>query len=313
MTAFDLFNLPDIIGRPLAVVLIDLLLAADNALVIALVCLSVAPDRLRPVLLFGTLGAVVLRIGLTLAAGGLLLLPGLKLAGGVLLGLLALNLMQPAAHPPPAARTGAVTNLLTASLLVMLVDVAMSLDNVLALAAVAGDRPLMLGAGLVLSVSILMFGSAAVAALLRRHAELARLGVALLGWIGGRMALSDHLIAGWVGVQAPALPFVVPALAATYLYLLGGEAPAPAPVTVAVPVAVPVAMPAPDSRPPAPRKQPRLPRKLPAPPVPRVSPTAPQVEAAGPKRSELVAFIAMFAVAGVLLTLAIIWGGAEVK
>lgn len=305
MTALDLLGLPDFLHKPLAVLLIDLLLASDNALVIALVCVSLAPRRLRAVLLLGTVGAVVLRVLLTALAGGILTLPGLKLAGGALLALLALNLARPdtarSPPPPPAAAEGGV---LAAALLVTLIDVLMSFDNVIALAAVAGDSLVYLGLGLALSISILMFGSALVAALLRRHPELARLGVALLGWVAGQMAVSDPVLDRWVAVQAPALPLVVPALAALYLYLFAH--PAPMPVAEPLPATQPPPLrPAPVRHPL--RRQPQPRRTSPAPTVP--PPPVPMAPPAQPSnRVELLIFVGMFVVAGAVLALALVFG-----
>lgn len=300
MTALDLLGLPDFLGRPLAVVLIDLLLASDNALVIALLCVSLAPRNLRVVLLLGTVGAVVLRVLLTALAGGILALPGLKLAGGAMLGLLALNLARPGAsrgQPLPSAGQDGV---LAAALLVTLIDVLMSFDNVIALAAVAGNSLLYLTLGLTLSITILMFGSAVVAHLLQRHSGLARAGVALLGWVAGQMAVSDALLDRWVAVQAPALPLVVPTLAAIYLYLLGGAMPQP----VAVPLAaMPPAVAAPRS---PPRPRPSRTSHVPAAPPLPIPADAP---AQRPNRTELLVFVALFAVAGLALGVAVVLGG----
>jgi YjbE family integral membrane protein len=220
-------GLPDFLGKPLAVMLLDLLLAGDNALVIALVCLSLPPHSRRRAMLLGAAGAILLRVVLIVAAGGALAVPGLKLVGAALVGLLALNLARPGAGGHPAAPAPSdPENLLAAALLVVLIDVLMSVDNVLALAAVAGDSPLYLAFGLLLSVSILMFGGVLVSGMIGRQPGLALLGAALLGWVAGQMALSDPLLTAWVTVQAPALPLIVPPLAAAYVYLVGRDAPA---------------------------------------------------------------------------------------
>lgn len=95
----NLAGLPDWLSKPFAVLLIDLLLAGDNALVIGLVCQTLRPGRRRVVLLLGAVGAIVLRVLLAGLAGTVLAVPGLRLLGGLLLQLLALNLIL-----PPAAR-----------------------------------------------------------------------------------------------------------------------------------------------------------------------------------------------------------------
>ncbi|MGO9673274.1 MAG: YjbE family putative metal transport protein [Methylocella sp.] len=290
-------GVPDWLTKPFAVFLIDLLLAGDNALVIALVCRTLPPGRRRIVLLFGALGAIVLRVLLAGLAGGVLAVPGLKLAGGLLLELLALNLALPARRrasvsPPLDERSDVVA----AAVLVMLFDLLMSLDNVLALAAVAGDSLLYLGLGLLLSISIVMFGSAIVARLLDRFPWLELLGATLLGWVAGRMVVSDALIADWIATQAPALTALAPALAAAYVYILGRKTPASAPA-----IAV-----APDPPPQPPRPNPARA------PAPATASLALDSEPSDLKRSErltIIALTALFAVAGGILIVVTYFGG----
>ncbi|HKM62048.1 MAG TPA: YjbE family putative metal transport protein [Acidisphaera sp.] len=287
-------GLPDFLGKPLGVVLIDLLLAGDNAVVIALVCLSLPPRSLRWVLVFGTAGAVVLRVALAGIVGGMLDVPGLKLVGGALLSVLAVNLVRAERKPVKGlSREAERGGVIAASVVVVLVDVLMSLDNVVAVAAVAGDSVLYLALGLSVSIAILMFASAFVARLLQREPELARLGAALLGWVAASMMVSDSLIAGWVGVQSPALPVVLPILAAVYVYALGGGVPQQA--VEAHPVA------------PARRKVAR-PRPAPA----RVArpPVAATFETASAGGRELWLFAALFALAGIVITIVVVLGGA---
>jgi YjbE family integral membrane protein len=282
------FGLPDFLGKPLSVLLIDLLLAGDNALVIALVCQTLPVQRQRLALGFATLGAIVARVLLVSITSGLLAVPGLKLAGGLLLALLAVNLASPEpgrADKPPALN--GQTGLLGIALLLTLVDVLMSLDNVLALAAVAGDSTLYLALGLVLSVALLMFGSTLVGALLRRYPELNRLGIALLGWVAGKMLVSDPLLVGWISQQAPALPLIVPALAVAYVYLLGWNTPD---AVVQLPAA-------PVIRPPAP------------PPRPIVVEPPAETEEASSSHPEIWLFVALFVMGSLVLGLAEMFGG----
>jgi YjbE family integral membrane protein len=251
----NLAGVPDWFSKPFAVLLIDLLLAGDNALVIALVCRTLPPGRRRMVLLLGAAGAIVLRVLLAGLAGTMLALPGLKLIGGLLLAMLALNLVLPDHREASVSPLGEQSDVVAAAVLVMLFDLLMSLDNVLALAAVAGDSLLYLGLGLLLSISIVMFGSAIVARLVDRFPHLERLGAALLGWVAGRMVVSDALIAAWVATQAPALTVLAPALTSAYVYMLGHNARPHAPARPAVTVTAYRPLPRP------------RPRKASAPPV----------------------------------------------
>jgi YjbE family integral membrane protein len=287
-------GVPDWLGKPFAVFLIDLLLAGDNALVIALVCRMLPPERRRMVLLFGAAGAIVLRVLLAGLAGTMLALPGLKLIGGLLLALLALNLVLPDHREASVSPLGEQSDVVAAAVLVMLFDLLMSLDNVLALAAVAGDSLLYLGLGLLLSISIVMFGSAIVARLLDRFPHLERLGATLLGWVAGRMVVSDALIQGWIATQAPALTVLAPALAAAYVYILGQNAPPHAPAIKII------------KESPLARQQPR-----PRPSRPALEPVT-AIESADSKRSErlaVIALMALFAVAGVFLGVVAYFGG----
>lgn len=310
-----ILGLPDFLGKPLAVAVIDLLLAGDNALVLALVCRALPPRRLRTVLAIGTLGAVLLRIVLVGLAGSALAVPGLKATGGALLCLLAVNLALPDRRRADRMPTlGGSGELLAAAILVILIDVMMSLDNVVALAAVAGDSIGYLALGLGLSVAILMFGSGVVAAELRRRPGLGRLGAALLGWIGGQMVLGDRLLDAWIAAQAPALPLVVPGLAAVYVYLLGDHAKAPEAMAQ-------TARRAPPDMVPTARTAAAAPPGVAAPPVARpmaASAAAPvltvpavsvEERSASPQRVELVLFVGMFVVGGVFLGVALLFGG----
>ena len=184
-----------------------------------------------------------------------------------------------------AAERGGV---IAAAVVVVLVDVLMSLDNVVAVAAVAGDSVLYLALGLAVSIAILMFASAFVARLLQREPALARLGAALLGWVAAGMMVSDSLIVAWVGVQSPALPVVLPILAAVYVYALGGGAPQQAV----------------EPRPVLPARR-RATRQRAAPSIVARPPVAATFETATSGGRELWLFGALFALAGIVITVVV--------
>jgi YjbE family integral membrane protein len=262
----------------LEVFFLDLLLSGDNAVVIALACRSLPSRQKRQALLMGTGIAIGLRVLLTLVASLVLEVPLLKLLGGLALLVIAIQLTldEAGGGEAGAARGRPPADLASVIGTVVLADLVMSTDNVLALAAVAHGRVGVLALGLVLSVPLLMFGSWQVTALLQRYPVLVRLGGALLGWLAGDIAVSDPLYARWVGEQSPALAVVVPALAALYVVLQGriieqarpgaealrpvsarraaeAEEPVPAAATpppVRLPVEVPPAAPPRDRRPP---------------------------------------------------------------
>lgn len=204
----------------LALLVVDLLLSGDNAMVIALACRSLPPVQKRQAMLIGTGGAVVLRVLLTTVAGFLLQVPLLKLTGGVLLVAIAIKLLLDEDGETDAHHAGpAATDLWTAVATVVTADLIMSLDNVVGLAAVAQGSVTLLVLGLLISMPLLMFGSLFVANLLARYPLMVRGGGALLGWVAGDIAMSDALIADWVNQQSPALKVVVPALTAAFVLL----------------------------------------------------------------------------------------------
>ena len=212
----------DIAGLSLQVFLIDLLLGGDNALVIGLVCRSLPPRQMRRAMIFGTAAAIVLRIYLTTIVSWLLAIPFLKLLGGVALLLIAIKLLveeDSERQVPGGAAPEGEQELWVAIVLIVIADLVMSLDNVIGLAAAARGSMLVLAGGLLFSLPLLIYGSLFVAALLKRYPLLITAGSALLGWLGGDIAMADPILAGWVTSQAPALGVAVPFLAAIFVVM----------------------------------------------------------------------------------------------
>ncbi|MBK5550184.1 YjbE family putative metal transport protein [Pseudomonas sp. TH03] len=202
------------------VFLLDLILSGDNALVIAMACRGLPPDQLKRAVMIGTSGAIILRVLLTTLAGWLLLVPGLKLIGAVLLLVIAIRLLiEEEATEEGEPPTGALSTLGGAVLTVLTADLIMSMDNVVGLAAVAQGSVFYLLLGLLLSVPLLMFGSVQIARLLQRQPMLVVIGVALLGYVAGDIAVGDPIVVGWINTQSPALNQVVPLLCAAFVVL----------------------------------------------------------------------------------------------
>jgi len=208
------------------VVLIDLLLSGDNAVVIAMACRSLPARTAKKAVLYGTVAAVALRLVFAAAVSWLLAAPFLKLIAGAALLVIAVKLTvqgkeepgQEASKEPgpavagPASGADAQKSLWGAIIAIIVADAAMSLDNVLALVAAARGSFFFLALGLALSVPLLMFGSLFVAGLLKRYPLLILAGGALLGWLAGDIAATDAAIAGWVASHAPALVWGLPVL-----------------------------------------------------------------------------------------------------
>ena len=206
---------------PLQILFVDLLLGADNALVIALACRRLPPQEMRQAATIGVAGAVVIRIVLALIASALLSLPFLKLIGAAVLIVIALNLVggDELEDPGYSARPGG--NLWSAAAIILIADTTMSLDNVVALAAIAQGNILWLAAGVALSLPIIAYGGVMLATVLKRAPWLIEFGAALLGWIALQMATTDALFGNWLDVNAPALNAFAPALGAAFVYLYG--------------------------------------------------------------------------------------------
>ncbi|MFI4981179.1 MAG: YjbE family putative metal transport protein, partial [Nevskiales bacterium] len=169
----------------LQVFFVNLLLSGDNAVVIALACRSLPPELTRRAMLIGIEAAIVMRILLTAVASLLMRIPLLKLAGGVALMVIAIKLTM---DRPEDTKAGSgtpriATDLWSAVGTIFVADLVMSVDNVVALAAVAQGSLIILTIGLVMSVPFLLFGSLFVTALLKRYPLLKRGGGAMLGWL----------------------------------------------------------------------------------------------------------------------------------
>jgi YjbE family integral membrane protein len=200
---------------------VDLLLGADNAIVIAFACRRLPAEDTRRAVMLGAAGAIVLRLVMILFANGLLGVPLVKLAGAWMLVVIALNIKARSRGDEAGAPVGAgrAVDFVSAAAAITLADAAMSLDNVVALAAIAGGNVWLLTLGVLFSIPILAYGALILTQIIRRAPEIITVGAAFLGWIAGGMAASDPLVAGWIQTNAPALAIFAPALVALFVLL----------------------------------------------------------------------------------------------
>ena len=194
MTAF--FE-PEFWARLASIILIDLTLAGDNALVIALAVRTLPKRQQFFGRLWGTAGAVVLRLAFIVVATWLLAIPLLQAVGGVLLVWIALRLVRQNAEIAGHVRQGAT--LREAIWIIMIADAAMSLDNVLAVAAAAHGDLLLVVVGIGLSLPLVVWGSALLAWLMNRLTWIVWLGGGVLGYFAGDMILRDQAVERWLG------------------------------------------------------------------------------------------------------------------
>ncbi len=193
------------------IIMIDILLGGDNAVVIALACRKLPPAQRSKGILWGTAGAIMLRVILIFFALQLLAIPFLKLVGAILLVWIGVKLLLPEEEEGHANIEGS-DKLWGAVKTVIVADLVMSVDNVIAIAGAAetagGDHtmPLVIF-GLLVSIPIIVWGSQLVIKLMDRYPLIITLGAMLLGWIAGTMAVSDPaLVNPEVMPQVPKLP-----------------------------------------------------------------------------------------------------------
>lgn len=177
------------------IILINIVLSGDNAVVIALACRSLPHEQQKKAILFGSVGAIVLRVLLTFFAVYLLTLPYLKLLGAALLLWIGIGLLK---GEDDEEELEGHSGLMAAIKTIIIADLVMSLDNVIGVAAAAKGNILLLVLGLVISIPLIIFGSTLILKLMNRFPIIITLGAALLGWVAGEMALSDPSIKAYV-------------------------------------------------------------------------------------------------------------------
>ena len=200
MPTLDLLNSHEAWTSLADIMLVNLVMSGDNAVVIALAAQALPKPQRKPAIVFGSVAAIVMRTLLTIFALKLLLLPYLKIIGGALLVAVAVKLLfdqdKEEKHAAPASVGAAIKTILVA-------DLVMSLDNVLGVAAAShGNLPLLI-IGLLLSIPLIAFGSGLVMKLMLRFPIIVPLGAALLGYLGGEMIFADTAWQGWLEANWP--------------------------------------------------------------------------------------------------------------
>ncbi len=205
------------------IILIDIVLGGDNAVVIALACRGLPPKQRKMGIIYGTAGAIILRVILIAFALALLAVPYLKLVGAVLLIWIGVKLMMPE-HDDAHANINPSDKLWSAVKTVIVADLVMSVDNVLAIAGAAesaGSHQLVLVIfGLLVSIPIIVAGSQIVLKLMDRFPIIILLGAMLLGWIAGQMAWTDPAVQGYLP-PGKIWEYTAAACGALLVFLLG--------------------------------------------------------------------------------------------
>ena len=198
------------------IIWINIILSGDNAVVIALAARSLPPEQQKKAVLFGSGAAVVLRIALTVVAAKLLELSYLQILGGLLLLWIGVQLLGD--EEDGEGEDKEYGSMLAAVRTILIADLVMSLDNVIAVAAAAKGSFVLLILGLAISIPLVIFGSTLMIKLMDRFPIIITLGAALIGWVGGETIASDVALKDF----AAANPWLHYAAAATGAVLVVG-------------------------------------------------------------------------------------------
>jgi YjbE family integral membrane protein len=218
----DLLNAAFFIAL-LKIIWVNILLSGDNAVVIALASRNLPAEQQKRAILFGSGAAIVLRVVLTLFAVQLLQLPWLKLVGAVLLLWIGIQLL---ADGDDDADVHASSSVWVAIRTILIADLVMSLDNVIAVAAAANSAPegariALLIIGLGLSIPLIIFGSTLLLKVMERYPVIITLGAALLGFVAGEMATTDAAVHGWFEAHMHGLDYAVSISCAVLVVVIG--------------------------------------------------------------------------------------------
>ncbi len=191
---------PEFWIRLLGIGVLNLLLSGDNALVIALAVRALPRHKRILGQIWGAVGAVALRLIFVAIVSLLLKVPFLQFVGGVLLIWIAVKLVRPEMRAESNGQRGG--SLWEAIWIIIVADVTMSLDNVLAIAATAHGDLMLVMFGIGLSLPIVVWGAGILARLMNRHAWIVWLGGGLLGYVAGEMMMDDPVVERWLGAAA---------------------------------------------------------------------------------------------------------------
>jgi len=201
------------------IILVNIVLSGDNAVVIALAARSLPPHQQSKAVMWGAGAAVAMRIVLTIIAVELLRWPWLKLIGAVLLLWIAVKLLLP--EDGGSEGVDSSDNLWAAIKTILIADLVMSLDNVIAVAAAAKGSITLLVLGLAISIPLVIFGATMLMKLMDRWPIIITIGAALLGWVAGDMAVTDPVVKDWVDANAAWLHWAAPVAGAVFVVAAG--------------------------------------------------------------------------------------------
>jgi YjbE family integral membrane protein len=210
---------PEFWARLLGIGVLNLLLSGDNALVIALAVRALPPRQRLAGQIWGAVGAIALRVVFVAIVTLLLQVPLLQLAGGLLLLWIAVRLVRPEEEDGSATRHG--SSVWEAVWIIIVADITMSLDNVLAIAAAARGEMYLVIVGIALSLPIVVWGAGLLARLMNRWAWIVWLGGGFLAYVAVEMVFEDKLVVGWLGATAQQMKMPISLAAGAVVTALG--------------------------------------------------------------------------------------------
>ena len=203
----ELFS-PEFFSALLAIIVIDLVLAGDNAIVIAMAARSLPPHLQKKAIIWGAVGAIAVRSAMTLVVVYLLNIPGLMLVGGLLLVWIAYRLLKPE-EDAGTTEEHASTNFWGAMRTIVIADAVMGLDNVLAVAGASDGSYLLVVLGLLISIPIVIWGSTQILKLVERYPAITYIGAGVLAWTAGKMITSEPLVKTWLESRNGAVEYII--------------------------------------------------------------------------------------------------------
>jgi YjbE family integral membrane protein len=212
------FTDPLFLAALLKIIGIDIVLAGDNAVVIALAARRLPPKQQKMAILLGCGAAVLIRVVLTVVAASLLTTPYLRIIGGALLLYIGVKLLL---QSNDEGHISEANNLSQAVKTIVLADVVMSVDNIIGVAGAAGDSTALLVIGLAISIPLVIFASAIILRIMERFPIVIVLGAALLGYVAGEMLITDPVSREWVNSVGSWIKYVVPIGCAVFVVGLG--------------------------------------------------------------------------------------------
>jgi YjbE family integral membrane protein len=202
-----------------SIMLANIVLSGDNAIVIAMAARSLKPEQQKPAIFWGSAAAIVMRIILTLVAIQLLALPFLKMIGAALLVYIGVDLLSGGDDEEGEGKE--INGMSAAIRTILIADLVMSLDNVLAVAAAAKGNMALLIIGLLVSIPLIIFGSTLLMKVMERFPVIITLGAALLGFLAGEMLLTDPAMEGWFGKMGEHTVLFAGVIGAAIVVMLG--------------------------------------------------------------------------------------------